>query len=172
MLLVHLKDDPLFRITIPSKTQFYLATGKPILMGIRGDAAELLVKTKAGLVVAPQDAAALAGAVTHLARLSKQELAEIGARGRMFYEFELSTAIGVSRTLAIFDCAIAARNRSSMVKRIFDVVVAGAALVILSPYDADYRIRTVVRSRLFNPLSPTTRRNSMATRFAFISFEQ
>ena len=27
VLLVHLKDDPLFRITIPSKTQAYLAVG-------------------------------------------------------------------------------------------------------------------------------------------------
>jgi colanic acid biosynthesis glycosyl transferase WcaI len=41
VLLVHLKDDPLFRITIPSKTQAYLAAGKPILMGVRGDAADL-----------------------------------------------------------------------------------------------------------------------------------
>ena len=41
-LLVHLKDDPLFRITIPSKTQAYLAAGKPILMGVRGDAADLV----------------------------------------------------------------------------------------------------------------------------------
>ena len=32
-LLVHLKDDPLFRITIPSKIQAYLAAGKPILAG-------------------------------------------------------------------------------------------------------------------------------------------
>ena len=32
VLLVHLKDEPLFRITIPSKTQAYLAIGKPVLM--------------------------------------------------------------------------------------------------------------------------------------------
>ena len=39
VLLVHLQDDPLFRITIPSKAQAYLAVGRPILMAVAGDAA-------------------------------------------------------------------------------------------------------------------------------------
>ena len=42
VLLVHLQDDPLFRITIPSKTQAYLAMGRPILMAVAGDAANLI----------------------------------------------------------------------------------------------------------------------------------
>src|SRR5512139_1186682 len=33
-LLLHLRDDPLFAITVPSKVQFYLAMGKPIIAGI------------------------------------------------------------------------------------------------------------------------------------------
>jgi lipopolysaccharide/colanic/teichoic acid biosynthesis glycosyltransferase len=133
LLLVHLKDEPLFRLTIPSKTQFYLAMGKPILMGIRGDAAELIEKARAGVVVEPQNARALASAVLDLARLPKHELAAMGARGRIFYESELSAAVGIGRTLAILDSAVAARKRGSIIKRAFDVAVAGAALVILSP---------------------------------------
>ena len=42
--LVHLKDDPLFRITIPSKTQAYLALGRPVLMAVAGDAAALVAR--------------------------------------------------------------------------------------------------------------------------------
>ena len=42
LLLVHLRDDPLFEITLPSKTQAYLAAGRPILMAVRGDAADLV----------------------------------------------------------------------------------------------------------------------------------
>jgi lipopolysaccharide/colanic/teichoic acid biosynthesis glycosyltransferase len=133
VLLVHLKDEPLFRITVPSKTQFYLAIGKPILMGARGDAADLIVKAGAGVAIEPQDVSALAGAVLHLARLPAQALAEMGTRGRTFYETQLSAAVGVRRTLAILDDAIAARGRRSPLKRFFDVVVAAAALVTLSP---------------------------------------
>jgi lipopolysaccharide/colanic/teichoic acid biosynthesis glycosyltransferase len=133
VLLVHLKDEPLFRITVPSKTQLYLAMGKPILMAARGDAAELVVKAGAGLAIEPQDASALANAVLDLAGRPVQELAEMGARGRTFYETELSAAVGVRRTLAILDDAIAAHHRRSPFKRFFDVVVAAVALVTLSP---------------------------------------
>ena len=41
-LLVHLKDAPIFEITVPSKIQAYLYAGKPILCGVRGDAAKLV----------------------------------------------------------------------------------------------------------------------------------
>jgi lipopolysaccharide/colanic/teichoic acid biosynthesis glycosyltransferase/glycosyltransferase involved in cell wall biosynthesis len=133
LLLVHLKDEPLFRITIPSKTQFYLAMGKPILMGIRGDAAELIERAGAGVIVEPQNADALAAAVLDLARRPRHELAAMGARGRDFYARELSAAVGVGRTLAVLDLAVAGRSRGSILKRAFDVAVSAAALVVLSP---------------------------------------
>jgi lipopolysaccharide/colanic/teichoic acid biosynthesis glycosyltransferase len=133
LLLVHLKDEPLFRITIPSKTQFYLAMGKPILMGIRGDAAELIERARAGVVVEPENASALASAVLDLARRPRHELAAMGARGREFYARELSAEVGVGRTLAVLASAIAAHKRGSVVKRAFDVAVAGAVLIILGP---------------------------------------
>jgi len=55
VLIVHLKDDPLFRITIPSKIQAYLAVGRPILAGVRGDAAELVRMAGAGVVCQPEN---------------------------------------------------------------------------------------------------------------------
>jgi lipopolysaccharide/colanic/teichoic acid biosynthesis glycosyltransferase len=133
VLLVHLKDTPLFRITIPAKTQFYLAMGKPILMGVRGDAADLIEQSGAGILVKPEDAKALAAGALELAAQSKTELADMGARGRAFYERELSAAQGVPATLAILDAAVRARRRDSILKRGFDLIVASAALVLLSP---------------------------------------
>ena len=54
-LLVHWKDDRLFAITIPSKTQAYLASGRPILMAVRGDAADLVARAGAGILAQPGD---------------------------------------------------------------------------------------------------------------------
>ena len=65
-LLVHLKDDPLFRITIPSKTQAYLAAGRPILMGVSGDAADLVLQSGAGLVFEPENAGNLCASIQRL----------------------------------------------------------------------------------------------------------
>ena len=77
VLLVHLRADPLFEITIPSKTQAYLAAGKPILMAVGGDAADLVENAQAGVRCAPEDpdaiAAGVQGAVQHVAGRSRSD---------------------------------------------------------------------------------------------------
>jgi glycosyltransferase involved in cell wall biosynthesis len=104
-LLVHLKDDPLFRITIPSKTQAYLAAGKPIIMGVRGDAADLVLRAGAGLICEPENPESIAGAVARLASLDSDRRAEMGSAGRNFYWRELSLSAGVDRFEAVFRAA-------------------------------------------------------------------
>lgn len=94
-LLVHLADQPLFAVTVPSKTQFYLAMGRPILAGLTGEAAEILTEADAALVVPPQDADALARAMVSLARLPAAERAAMGARGRNYYRNTMSLASGM-----------------------------------------------------------------------------
>jgi colanic acid biosynthesis glycosyl transferase WcaI len=96
-LLVQLKKDPLFRITIPSKIQSYLAVGKPILVGVEGDAADIVSRAGAGLAYDSDSPHSLAEAVERLARMPAPELAEMGERGRQFYKAELSFASGVDR---------------------------------------------------------------------------
>ena len=53
LLLVHLKRDPLFEITIPSKTLAYMACSRPILMAVAGDAAGVVRDAGAGLTLRP-----------------------------------------------------------------------------------------------------------------------
>ncbi len=102
VLLVHLKDDPLFRITIPSKTQAYMAIGKPILMGVKGDAEALVNMAKAGVSCNPGDAKSIAESVAGLSMLPKQDLAEMGERGRQFYKENLSMSAGVRKFEKLF----------------------------------------------------------------------
>ena len=73
VLLIHLKDDPLFRITIPHKTFAYMASGRPILAAIAGDAADVIAASGAGLVCQPEDPAALADAVRRFFALPTAE---------------------------------------------------------------------------------------------------
>ena len=96
-LLVHLKDDPLFAITIPSKTQAYMAIGKPLIMAVRGDAAEIVERADCGVAVEPENPQDLAAAVIRLADLSGDERAAMGRRSRDAYVSELSLAVGVER---------------------------------------------------------------------------
>jgi glycosyltransferase involved in cell wall biosynthesis len=106
-LLVHLKDDPLFRITIPSKTQAYMAIGKPIIMGVAGDAAELVHDANCGVTCVPGVAGSIANAVSQLAALSPEERSRIGANGARFYQQQLSMAVGVRKFDAVLRRAAA-----------------------------------------------------------------
>lgn len=107
LLLVHLKDDPLFEITVPSKIQAYLAMGRPILAALRGDGAELVTRSGAGWVCPPQDPAALAEAVAQAAACGAGALAAAGAKGRAFYLESLS----MDASVEAFERVLAAAAR-------------------------------------------------------------
>ncbi|WP_049924720.1 glycosyltransferase family 4 protein [Halopiger djelfimassiliensis] len=64
--LVHLKDRDLFRSAIPSKLFEALASGTPIALGVRGEAARIVEESETGLVFEPEDDGALAAAVRRL----------------------------------------------------------------------------------------------------------
>jgi glycosyltransferase involved in cell wall biosynthesis len=92
--LVHLRDLPFFRATIPSKTQVALACARPVLMAVNGDAADIIRKAEAGMTCPPEDEARLADAMVTLAETASDELEAMGQRGRTFYLDEMSLDIG------------------------------------------------------------------------------
>lgn len=94
-LLVHLRDDPLFAITIPSKTQAYLVVGKPILMGVRGDAAAVVENAGAGITFTPQDVDALVDAVLRLHAMPAEARQTMGRAGADYYRARMSFEAGV-----------------------------------------------------------------------------
>ena len=104
-LLIHIAADPLFEITIPSKTQHYLACGRPILAGIGGEAGEILERSGAAIVVPPEDSGALARAALRLARMPAEQRRALGKAGREHYHDALSFDRGIAQTLEVLDAA-------------------------------------------------------------------
>lgn len=149
-LLVHLKDDPLFEITVPSKTQAYLRAGRPVLMGVRGDAADLVERAGAGMTFTPDDPQALADAIDALVALPPAEREAMGRRGAAFYEEHLSLASGARAFDAVLTRAARSTHRYARTKRALDVIVAGAGLVVAAvPIAA---LAALVRRRLGSPV--------------------
>ena len=54
-LIVSLIDKEIFSLTVPAKTQTYIATGKPIIAILRGESADIVEENNLGLVVSPSD---------------------------------------------------------------------------------------------------------------------
>jgi glycosyltransferase involved in cell wall biosynthesis len=102
LLLVHLKRDPLFEITIPSKTLAYLACGRPIVAAVAGDAADVVRDAGAGMVCPPEDPVALARAVRALVALPPAERERMGQAGRQAFLAHFTRAVLVDRYEEIF----------------------------------------------------------------------
>lgn len=101
-LLVHLRSDPLFEVTIPSKTQAYMAAGKPLLMAVDGDASDLVLKARAGIVAKSDNPYDLFRASQQLATSSKESLDTMGKNASCFYRNNLSLREGVQKFAYIF----------------------------------------------------------------------
>ncbi len=112
VLLVHLKGDPLFEITIPSKTQAYMAAGKPIIMGVKGDAADIINNAKCGIVIEPENSIELADAVIHLQSLNNKALDELGKNSFDYYQNNLSLEIGVKSFANIFNDLVHIKDKA------------------------------------------------------------
>ena len=91
-LLVALKKEPIFGMTIPGKVQSYLATGLPIVAMLDGEGAAVIEQAGAGVVCAAGDAAELARRVSALMTLSADDRSAMGERGRRFGEREFGRA--------------------------------------------------------------------------------
>jgi colanic acid biosynthesis glycosyl transferase WcaI len=77
VMLVSLKDEPIFELTIPGKLQSYLAAGMPVLAMLNGEGADVVRAANAGFTCPAGDAQALARAVLAFAALAPAERAQM-----------------------------------------------------------------------------------------------
>lgn len=83
-LLVTLRKDPVFALTVPGKIQSYLASGKPVIAALDGEGARLVDESGAGWTCGSGDCNALASRVMEAYRLSPLERQKMGEHGRKY----------------------------------------------------------------------------------------
>ncbi len=101
-VMVHLTDDPLFEITVPGKTQSCLLSGKPIIVSVNGDAADLVVRAGAGLAVRSMDPVDFARVVRKLYAMSPKEREAMGSAGRKYYFQHLAPEVQIPKYEQLF----------------------------------------------------------------------
>lgn len=102
-LLVSLKDEPIFAMTIPGKLQSYLAAGVPVIAMLNGEGAEIVDCSGAGLSCPAGDGAALAAAIRNMAVMDAEGRQRMGRRGRAVSEQEFDRGALISRLLSWFE---------------------------------------------------------------------
>ena len=91
--LLPLKDDEIMTLTVPAKTQAYMAGGKPIIAMINGDANELINGINCGIAVEASNPQKLVKAIRNLKSLSPRERTEMGERGKKYYDEHYNKAV-------------------------------------------------------------------------------
>jgi glycosyltransferase involved in cell wall biosynthesis len=102
-LLVSLKADPVFSMTIPGKIQSYLAFGAPIIGMLDGEGAKVIVDAQAGLTCPAGDAAGLARIVSRMADLSPEDRRAMGERGAAYARLEFARDVLMNRLEAALE---------------------------------------------------------------------
>lgn len=101
--VVSLKDDPLFRMTLPSKLQAALAQAKPVICSVPGDGATLVESAGAGWVATPDNPLSISKAIRQATVAGSAEIMARGRAGRRYYEEHMSRQVGSARLAEILE---------------------------------------------------------------------
>ncbi|WP_248805791.1 glycosyltransferase family 4 protein [Pseudomonas sp. MWU13-2100] len=101
-LLVSLKTNDVFEKTIPGKLQAYLASGRPLLGMINGEAARVIGDSGAGFTCPSGDARGLAKITLALAKSDASQLKAMSESGREYYLSNYSKPILLAQLEDLF----------------------------------------------------------------------
>lgn len=106
-LLVSLKRDPVFSMTIPGKVQSYLMAGIPLLGMLDGEGAAVIRDAKAGLTCDAGDSVGLAQAILTLVAMPPAQRKQLGLNGRQYAQQEFGRLQLMDRLEALLTEAVA-----------------------------------------------------------------
>ena len=75
-LIVSLIDEPIFSVTVPAKTQTYIAARKPILAIIKGDVADIVNDNNIGMSADPSNVSLIKDTFIRCIEMSENEKSE------------------------------------------------------------------------------------------------
>jgi len=100
-LLVSLKNEEAFNMTIPGKIQTYLSTGIPLLGMLSGEGAKVITDSNSGFVCPGGDFLGLANLIMKMSYLEKKDREILGKNGIEFCQNEFNKKVLIKRLEAI-----------------------------------------------------------------------
>ena len=86
VMLVTLRDEKIFSVTVPLKVQTYMACGKPIISNVEGETKRVIKEAKCGFIAKPQDPKSLAKAIEEAYKSRGAELKKLGNNSRSYFD--------------------------------------------------------------------------------------
>lgn len=86
VMLVTLKRDPIFALTVPARIQAYMACGRPIIAVLDGEGARIVEEARAGATCSAESPDLLADTVMDMHRRESVDRQKLGENGRKYFE--------------------------------------------------------------------------------------
>ena len=95
VMLLSLKNEPIFNLTVPAKLQTYMASGKPIVAMINGEGQNIIKDCNCGLAVNSGNYKKLAYSILTLKEKNIEEREKLGQNGQEYFleHFKLDRCI-------------------------------------------------------------------------------
>ncbi len=90
VMLVSLKDEPVFSLTVPAKIQAYMASSKIILGSLNGEGNVIINESGCGYAVNAGNPEILSEKAVLLKNLSKNKIIEMQMKSKQYYEYNFS----------------------------------------------------------------------------------
>jgi lipopolysaccharide/colanic/teichoic acid biosynthesis glycosyltransferase len=151
-----LQNIPMFSTTYPNKVFDYMAAARPTILAIDGVIRKVIEEARAGIFVHPGDDAALSEAVLALSK-SPALGQRLGEAGRAYVSERFNRDEQATRFTALLERLVIndkprvkAFSYRLAGKRLIDLLLAGSALVLLSPLL--FLLGLLVRIKLGSPV--------------------
>lgn len=97
VMLVSLKNEYIFSLTIPSKVQAYMASGKPIVTMLSGIGNKILKEANCGLTAESGDFKTLAENVITMYHKTEEERLQLGINGLTYYKVHFQKEVCIDK---------------------------------------------------------------------------
>ena len=101
-MLVTLKKNLIFSMTIPNKIQSYMACSKPIIANLDGEGGRVILEAKCGLVSPAEDFISFSKSIINFLNLSSEQKLMMGNNARLYFESEFKREKQLDNIIKIF----------------------------------------------------------------------
>ena len=102
-MLVTLKKNLIFSMTIPNKIQSYMACSKPIIANLDGEGGRVILEAECGLVSPSEDFMSFSKSIITFLKLSSDKKEVMGKNARLYFETEFEREKQLDNIINIFN---------------------------------------------------------------------
>ncbi len=103
LMLLSLKNEEIYNLTVPNKLQSYMASGKSILGNVSGASADLIESSGCGFTIEPDQPKKLAKKIIEISLYEPNELIDMGMRGEKYFKDNFSNASFIKKFLSLLE---------------------------------------------------------------------